>query len=47
MVIPVGKYMQNLILAHKLDEGTFTEESLGSVIFVPLIGKYGYRESIE
>ncbi|ADE37359.1 protein-L-isoaspartate O-methyltransferase [Methanohalophilus mahii] len=47
MVIPVGKYMQNLILVHKLDGGTFTEGNLGSVIFVPLIGKYGYRESIE
>ncbi len=40
MVIPIGDYMQELYLVHKND--VISKEKSGGVIFVPLIGKYGF-----
>jgi len=42
MVIPVGNYSQKLILIEKDREGNIRKEKKGEVIFVPLIGKYGF-----
>lgn len=40
MVIPIGEYMQELYLVHKND--VISKEKSGGVIFVPLIGEYGF-----
>ncbi len=40
MTIPVGTDMQELYLVHKND--VVSKEKSGGVIFVPLIGKYGF-----
>ncbi|MCL7415299.1 MAG: protein-L-isoaspartate(D-aspartate) O-methyltransferase [ANME-2 cluster archaeon] len=40
MVIPVGKYMQELYLVTRTN-GT-KKEAKGGVVFVPLLGKYGF-----
>ncbi len=40
MTIPVGKYMQELYLVHKND--VISTEKRGGVVFVPLIGEYGF-----
>jgi protein-L-isoaspartate(D-aspartate) O-methyltransferase len=40
MVIPVGQYMQELYLVTR--SNGITKEKKGGVIFVPLIGKYGF-----
>lgn len=45
MVIPVGTYSQELIRIKKDSEGNISKEREGGVIFVPLIGKYGFKES--
>jgi protein-L-isoaspartate(D-aspartate) O-methyltransferase len=42
MVIPVGEYVQELIRIKKDSEGNIHKEKRGGVIFVPLIGKYGF-----
>jgi protein-L-isoaspartate(D-aspartate) O-methyltransferase len=42
MVIPVGRNSQELILIKKDIEGNICKEKKGGVIFVPLIGKYGF-----
>jgi len=42
MVIPVGNYSQELIRIEKDREGNIRKEKKGEVIFVPLIGKYGF-----
>jgi len=42
MVIPVGDYIQELIRIKKDHEGKIHEEKRGGVVFVPLIGKYGF-----
>ena len=42
MVIPVGNYSQELIRIEKDIEGNIHKEKKGGVIFVPLIGKYGF-----
>ncbi|MEM2112139.1 MAG: protein-L-isoaspartate O-methyltransferase [Candidatus Bathyarchaeia archaeon] len=44
MVIPVGRFnfYQKLVRLKKNDN-RFTEEDLGSVAFVPLVGKYGHK----
>lgn len=42
MVIPVGEYIQELIRIKKDNEGNIHKEKRGGVIFVPLIGKYGF-----
>ncbi|KAF5410506.1 MAG: protein-L-isoaspartate O-methyltransferase [Euryarchaeota archaeon] len=40
MTIPVGEGMQELYLVHKND--VVSKEKSGGVVFVPLIGKYGF-----
>ena len=40
MAIPIGDYMQELYLVHKND--VISKEKSVGVIFVPLIGKYGF-----
>ena len=40
MVIPIGDYMQELYIVRKND--VISKEKSGGVIFVPLIGKYGF-----
>jgi protein-L-isoaspartate(D-aspartate) O-methyltransferase len=42
MVIPVGNYSQELIKITKDSEGNIHKEKKGGVVFVPLIGKYGF-----
>jgi protein-L-isoaspartate(D-aspartate) O-methyltransferase len=42
MVIPVGKYSQELLRITKDYNGNIHKEKKGGVIFVPLIGKYGF-----
>ena len=46
LVIPVGARgrKQSLLRLTRTDEATFKEENLGSVMFVPLIGKGGWPE---
>ena len=46
MVIPVGDigYYQTLVRIRRSD-GIFTEEDLGGVAFVPLLGKFGHKSS--
>jgi protein-L-isoaspartate(D-aspartate) O-methyltransferase len=44
LMVPVGgKGFQDLMLITKRD-GRFEERSIGSVVFVPLIGEHGYSE---
>lgn len=43
MVIPVGKYIQRLLLIKKRPDGTIEEMDQGGVVFVPLIGEYGFH----
>ncbi|MCD4779650.1 MAG: protein-L-isoaspartate O-methyltransferase, partial [Candidatus Omnitrophica bacterium] len=40
MVIPVGRYMQELYLITK--SNGVKKEAKGGVVFVPLVGKYGF-----
>ncbi|MCK4623852.1 MAG: methyltransferase domain-containing protein, partial [Phycisphaerae bacterium] len=40
MVIPIGEFMQELYLVHKND--VVSKERSGGVVFVPLIGEYGF-----
>lgn len=42
MVIPVGNYSQELIRIKKDSKGNIQKEEKGGVLFVPLIGKYGF-----
>jgi len=42
MVIPVGNYSQELIRIKKDSQGNTQKEKKGGVVFVPLIGKYGF-----
>lgn len=44
MVIPVGDYFQELILVKKDKKGKIKKENRGGVVFVPLIGKYGFKQ---
>jgi protein-L-isoaspartate(D-aspartate) O-methyltransferase len=45
MLIPVGTYSQELIKVTKDSEGNIHKERKGGVIFVPLIGKFGFKKS--
>lgn len=47
LVIPVGHihYWQDLMLVTKKGDKKIETKNLGSVAFVPLVGKYGWRES--
>ena len=40
MTIPIGEYTQELYLVHKND--VISKEKSGGVVFVPLIGEYGF-----
>ncbi len=40
MTIPIGRYTQELYLVHKND--VVSKEKSGGVVFVPLIGEYGF-----
>ncbi|AKB84176.1 protein-L-isoaspartate O-methyltransferase [Methanococcoides methylutens] len=42
MAIPVGNGEQQLVVVRKDSKGNVSYEAWGGVIFVPLIGKYGY-----
>jgi len=42
MVIPVGRNSQELIRIKKDSQGNICKEKKGGVVFVPLIGKYGF-----
>ena len=41
LLMPVGKYMQRLVLAEKRGDEVITKDC-GAVAFVPLIGKEGF-----
>jgi protein-L-isoaspartate(D-aspartate) O-methyltransferase len=43
LVIPVGKYTQRLLLIKKHPGDGLEEKEISGVIFVPLIGEYGFR----
>ncbi len=43
MVIPVGSYSQELIRVKKDSNGKINRKKKGDVIFVPMIGKHGFR----
>ena len=47
LVMPIGDpgWAQELVKVTKLPDGRMTQESLGGVRFVPLIGKEGWREN--
>ena len=47
MVIPVGSYSQELIRVKKDSKGKICKKKKGEVIFVPMVGKHGFRKSIE
>lgn len=43
MVIPIGKYLQELYLVKKKEKGIVEQEKKCDVAFVPLVGQYGFR----
>ena len=43
MVIPEGDSYQQLFIIRKHADGSTTKEQWGGVVFVPLIGKYGFN----
>jgi len=44
MVIPVGKkHYQKILRVRRRLDGSFTEEDLGEVVFVPLVGEEGWK----
>lgn len=47
MVIPVGSDSQELYKVKKDSKGNIYKKRKGGVAFVPLIGKYGFRKSLE
>jgi protein-L-isoaspartate(D-aspartate) O-methyltransferase len=44
MVIPVGNQFQELILVKKDKKENIRTEHMGGVLFVPLIGRYGFKK---
>jgi protein-L-isoaspartate O-methyltransferase len=42
MVIPIGRYLQELYLVKKKEKG-IEQEKKCDVAFVPLVGQYGFR----
>lgn len=42
MVLPVGRYAQELTLVEKID-GRVKTTAMGGVAFVPLLGKFGFK----
>ncbi|HIH73784.1 MAG TPA: protein-L-isoaspartate(D-aspartate) O-methyltransferase [Methanosarcina sp.] len=47
MVIPVGSYSQELIRVKKDSNGNIHKKRKGEVIFVPMLGKHGFRKGLE
>ncbi|AKB42762.1 Protein-L-isoaspartate O-methyltransferase [Methanosarcina vacuolata Z-761] len=47
MLIPVGDYFQELYKIKKDGKGHIHKKKKGGVVFVPLIGKHGFRKSLE
>lgn len=48
MIIPVGiSYWQDLILVEKNEKGDINQRVLLPIVFVPLIGRFGYNEENE
>jgi len=46
LLIPVGgRYSQSLLKIRKISESEITKENLGDVVFVPLVGEYGWNPS--
>lgn len=43
LAIPVGQFTQELYIVRKDADGNIHKESRGGVVFVPLIGKYGFK----
>jgi len=44
LVIPVGGiYLYQTLVRVRKKDGKFTQENLGGVAFVPLVGKHGYK----
>jgi protein-L-isoaspartate(D-aspartate) O-methyltransferase len=45
LIIPVGakNFHQDLMLIYRIDEDEWRKENVGGVVFVPLIGKYGFE----
>jgi len=44
IVIPIGSASQTLYLIRRVSEGEFEHESWGGVVFVPLVGRYGFKK---
>ncbi len=44
LVIPVGKYAQQLIVLEKQRDGTVTRQAVAPVVFVPMTGEAGSRK---
>ena len=45
LLIPVGgRFSQDLLKIRKISEEKITKENLGGVVFVPLIGEYGWKD---
>jgi protein-L-isoaspartate(D-aspartate) O-methyltransferase len=47
MLIPVGDYFQELYKIKKDGKGHIHKKKTGEVVFVPLIGKHGFRKRLE
>jgi len=46
LLVPVGdRVMQDLMLVHKRESGELEERTITQCVFVPLVGRYGWRES--
>ena len=43
LTIPVGQFYQELYIVRKDKDGKVHRETRGGVVFVPLIGKYGFK----
>ena len=45
IVLPLGESLyQDLVVVNKISESEFRKESICGCVFVPLIGKYGYKD---
>lgn len=46
LIIPIGDegYVQELLRIRRREDGTFEDEGLGAVMFVPLVGEQGWSE---
>ncbi len=44
MVLPVGNFVQNLIIVEKDESGEIKKKPWGAVRFVPLVGEYGFLD---